>query len=293
MKPKSNQGREHFAVIDTETTWNDEVMSIGIVIADSVSFVPVDKKYYILTPECNFGGMYSYVMLVKGIKVDLKSSRLAVLKNLIDTLQTYYVKSIFAYNASFDYKHLPELQKYMWFDIMKLAAYKQYNKKIPETAECWGTGRLKRNYGVEPIMRMLSGNCGYCEVHNAICDAVDELKIIKLLGHAIEKYNCAQINPVKKSMSKRTSELRMVHKPQTPLEIEPCEIEESIKKRIIADCKYAVGNGIKHKAFGYGIIRNIEVINEEILLLIVRYETVGVSRHLLPDDEHDITLINK
>ena len=85
----------------------------------------------------------------------------------------------------------------------------------------------------------------------------------------------------------------MVHKPQTPLEIEPCEIEESIKKRIIADCKYAVGNGIKHKAFGYGIIRNIEVINEEILLLIVRYETVGVSRHLLPDDEHDITLINK
>lgn len=197
MKPKSNQGREYFAVIDAETTWNDEVMSIGIVIADLVSFAPVDKKYYILTPECNFGGMYSYVMFVKGIKVDLKSSRLAVLKNLIDTLQAYHVKSIFAYNASFDYKHLPELQKYMWSDIMKLAAYKQYNKKIPETAECCGTGRLKRNYGVEPIMRMLSGKKTYREIHNAVCDAVDELEIMKLLGYSIDEYACTHINAPK------------------------------------------------------------------------------------------------
>ncbi|MBK5245441.1 MAG: hypothetical protein JJE18_10630, partial [Eubacteriaceae bacterium] len=46
-----------FAVIDTETTWDDAVMSIGIVIADSVTFELVDKRYYILTPFKDHGGM--------------------------------------------------------------------------------------------------------------------------------------------------------------------------------------------------------------------------------------------
>ena len=41
----------HFAVIDTETNWHDEVMSIGIVIADSVNFKPIGAKYYLLDPE--------------------------------------------------------------------------------------------------------------------------------------------------------------------------------------------------------------------------------------------------
>lgn len=186
--------KNYFAVIDTETTWNDKVMSIGIVISDDVSFESVDKKYYILTPECKSGGMYSYAMLMKDIKVDLKSTRSAVMQSLIGTLQDYNIKYIFAYNASFDYKHLPELQNYVWYDIMKLAAYKQYNKRIPESAECYSTGRLKRNYGVEPIMQLLSGKYSYSETHNAICDAVDELKIMKLLGYTIDKYACAKIN---------------------------------------------------------------------------------------------------
>ena len=35
-----------FAVIDTETNWSDQVMSIGIVIADEITFSPVDIRYY-------------------------------------------------------------------------------------------------------------------------------------------------------------------------------------------------------------------------------------------------------
>ena len=48
-----------FAVIDTKTTWSDEVMSIGIAIADSIDFGLIDKKYYILTPFKSHGGMYT------------------------------------------------------------------------------------------------------------------------------------------------------------------------------------------------------------------------------------------
>ena len=47
-----------FAVIDTETNWADQVMSIGTVIADADSFRPIEAKYHILPIECEIGGMY-------------------------------------------------------------------------------------------------------------------------------------------------------------------------------------------------------------------------------------------
>ena len=76
---------------------------------------------------------------------------------------------------------------------MRIAAYRQYNKYIPETAPCCKTGRLKSNYGVEPIMHMLTGNGGYQETHNAVNDACDELKIVELLALPLETYECARI----------------------------------------------------------------------------------------------------
>ena len=64
-----------FAVIDTETTWDDAVMSIGMVIADTETFALVDKRYYILTPFKDHGGMYSDALYANGIKPDLECSR--------------------------------------------------------------------------------------------------------------------------------------------------------------------------------------------------------------------------
>jgi hypothetical protein len=40
---------------------------------------------------------------------------------------------------------------------------------------------------------MLSGDNGYFEVHNAVRDAEDELRIMELLGQTLEKYECAKI----------------------------------------------------------------------------------------------------
>ena len=292
MNSKRNIDGKFFAVIDTETTWGDEVMSIGIVVADYNTLEPIDKKYYIISPEYKSGGMYSYVLNVKATKTDLLDSRQKVMEHIIKILQKYQIDSIFAYNASFDYNHLPELQAYKWFDIMKKAAYTQYNPKIPRNADCWGTGRLKRNYGVEPITRLLSGNRSYCEVHNAVCDAVDELRIMKLLGYSIEDYGHAQINPKKKPRPIRTKEQRFVPKLPKPTKSVPEESEDIIEKRLIANCKFAIGDRIRHAQYGCGFVRKVEVMNEEILLLTVLYEAIGISLHLLPADEKDITLIN-
>ncbi|PKM61878.1 MAG: hypothetical protein CVU99_01630 [Firmicutes bacterium HGW-Firmicutes-4] len=182
-----------FAVIDTETTWGDEVMSVGIVIADAATFELIDQRYYILTPFKNHGGMYSSALYANGIKPDRECSRERAIAELRHFLSDHGATSMFAYNATFDYRHLPELNHLAWYDIMKVAAYRQHNPSIPPCADCYGTGRLKRGYGVESIYRMLSKKLAYCELHNALTDAIDELKIMKLLNHEIAKYALAKI----------------------------------------------------------------------------------------------------
>ncbi len=182
-----------FAVIDTETTWCDAVMSIGTVIAESETFELIDKRYFILTPFKNQGGMYSYALYANNIKPDLECSREKAIDELRRFLFNHDIETIFAYNAAFDYRHLPELQHFAWHDIMKLAAYRQHNPRIPDCAQCYGTGRLKRGYGVESIYRMLSENLEYCEMHNALTDAIDELIIMRMLNHELGNYAMARI----------------------------------------------------------------------------------------------------
>ncbi len=183
---------DKFAVIDTETNWNDEVMSIGIVIADSETKKKIDEIYYIIDPEYKVGGMYSDELQLDKEKAHI-TNRKQALKEIKKWLNTYHVRKLFAYNASFDKRHLPEYSEYKWYDIMRLAAYRQYNLAIPSSADCFKTGRLKRGYGVEDILKMLSKNKRYRETHNAVLDAQDELEIIRLLGHDIIEYDIALI----------------------------------------------------------------------------------------------------
>ena len=134
----------NFAVIDTETTWSDRVMSIGVAVAREGSFGLVDSRYYILTPEYRAGGMYSDVLDLVAAEHTRTAGRGKALEELRCWLRDLEVEKIFAYNARFDRTHLPELGEFAWFDIMRLAAYRQYNPAIPDWADCCTTGRLKR-----------------------------------------------------------------------------------------------------------------------------------------------------
>ena len=191
---------EKIAVIDTETTWTDEVMSIGVVIASTNNFAVVDKKYYIITPQYIRGGMYSSALNIKSNK-GVIAKRKNSINEIIQLLNFHNVKKIFAYNASFDFRHLPELKKFYWYDIMKVAANKNLNTKIPRHLEFCKNGRLKSGYGVEQMYRMLSGNCKYSESHNAIRDAEDELKILAMLKLDLSIFETYSIinSPSKKS----------------------------------------------------------------------------------------------
>ena len=220
LSPKTSKSAiaSRFAVIDTETNWRDQVMSIGVAIADATTFKCIDCLYYIVDPEYRSGGMYSGVLHYH-VKRNICEaplnyresgkpsseelllsteehvvSRKEALQAIKSYLQELGISSIYAYNGKFDLGHLPELGSFEWYDIMRLAAYKQYNRAIDDSLPCCKTGRLKSNYGVEPITRMLSGDMRYCEVHNAVYDAVDELRIIELLGRSLEEYEVAKIN---------------------------------------------------------------------------------------------------
>ena len=165
-------------------------MSIGVVIAEKDTFKKVDDLYFIVDPEYKIGGMFSMVLPVKGrAPKDILLTR----KRVMEKFKEACVKDLYAYNGSFDKNLLKELASYRWFDIMKIAAYRQYNDKIPASIECCKTGKMKRNYGVEPMMQLLSGNRRYTEVHNALYDAADELEIMRLLGKTLEEYIVAEI----------------------------------------------------------------------------------------------------
>ena len=177
-----------FAVIDTETNWVDQVMSIGVVIADAESFRPLDAKYYILPEPCAIGGMYENTLYLKTPVTPIQCTRQDAISDMKGWLKAAGVTSLFAYNACFDRNHLPELRSFAWFDIMRLAAYRQYNPKIPACADCFSTGKLKRGYGVEAMLRLLSNDPSYHESHNAFFDALEELEIMRLLGHPLKCY---------------------------------------------------------------------------------------------------------
>ena len=177
-----------FAVIDTETNWNDQVMSIGTVIADSDGFRLLAGRYHIITPEYQVGGMFADTLFLDCGRKPIICTREQAMADLSLWLAKYSVENIFAYNARFDRTHLPELGYLNWYDIMRLAAYRQYNPMLPRTADYCSTGRLRRGFGVEPMLHMLSGDCGYRESHNALGDALDELEIMRLLGHPLSAY---------------------------------------------------------------------------------------------------------
>lgn len=178
---------QYFAVIDTETNWYNEVMSVGIVIGDALGYGVKDKRYYVIHPECNAGGMYFDVLRAVDRAEITDCARTECIEDLVDLLSAYDIRDILAYNAPFDYKCLPELHKYVWRDILPVASNRRFNVKLPDNCEYFSTGLLRRGRGVENVMRLIY-NRDYCELHNALQDAIDELLLVKLIDRPLCDY---------------------------------------------------------------------------------------------------------
>ena len=185
---------ENIAVIDTETTFDDDVMSIGVVIADSKSFHVRDRLYLLVDPFYRMPAMFSSAIFHGNVKADGIVKRKEAIERIKSFMEKNSADSFFAYNGRFDKAHLPEISHYPWYDIMRVAAYRQFNSWIGPDVPCCKTGRMKYGYSVEEIYHMISGKRTYSEVHNALTDAEDELKIMEMLGNDISVYEIAKIN---------------------------------------------------------------------------------------------------
>ncbi|MGN0483859.1 MAG: hypothetical protein ACI4HI_09940 [Lachnospiraceae bacterium] len=186
--------KRNIAVIDTETTFSNDVMSIGIVIADSGNFRIKGRLYLLIEPFYKMPAMFSYAIYHGRTKADGIVDRSKAISMINEFMRKNCADSFYAYNGRFDKSHLPELSCYKWYDIMRIAAYRQFNPCISSDKPCCSTGRLKSGYNVECIYNMLSGGPAYFESHNAVMDAEDELKIMAMLGHDISVYEIAKIN---------------------------------------------------------------------------------------------------
>ena len=176
----------NYLLIDTETTYSNKLMTIGGIVFDQ-DFNIIDDFYEMDYHAYMQGGKFKNVVFAAG-----KSPKYTKKEELLNDIRTFYDKwqcqGVFAYNAPFDKKLVSNLTKEKWYDIMKIAAYKQTNRFLPADAEYCKTGRLTKNYSAEAMYRLLSGNSNYVELHNAYQDALDELAIMRLLKVKIEDY---------------------------------------------------------------------------------------------------------
>lgn len=199
--------KENFAVIDTETTWDDRVMSIGMIIAEDGTYIPLNEYYGLISPECTQPGMYSYVLRDGRAQVNNEGPRQEILADVKVLLAEYGVRYIFAYNSSFDERHLPELSDYCWTDIMQTTAYRQYNPFIPNGINFLKTGRMRTGYDVGSMLQMMGAH-RYNEIHNALCDCRDELFIMSKFRKPIEWF----VQNHNKTPEMRMEEYRRIRK---------------------------------------------------------------------------------
>ena len=83
------ENTEIFVVMDTETNWCNEVMSIGVAIANCETFELIDTRYYILNPEYLIGGMFSAVLQINGNPPAIECNRREAVCDLEKWLEKY------------------------------------------------------------------------------------------------------------------------------------------------------------------------------------------------------------
>ncbi|SFH91456.1 hypothetical protein SAMN04487830_11273 [Pseudobutyrivibrio sp. OR37] len=193
-----------FAVIDIETNFMDQVISLGVVIADKTNMHELWSGYYIVNSLYETPSMYGNMLFLENIKEPIIDSRPNIMAIIKNQLEAYGTDRLLAYCGKFDYDRLPELSNYSWCDIADIAAYKQYNEQIPNNISLCATGKIKKGFKVSDMMHYL-GEINYTETHNALGDALDELRMVKLLGLDISIYDEAFIN------RKRPSRREYVH----------------------------------------------------------------------------------
>ncbi|WP_258841735.1 hypothetical protein [Mesomycoplasma ovipneumoniae] len=97
-KEKITNVNKNIAVIDVETNYENEVFSVGVVIADSADFQWFDKEYWIIENNLKVGGMYARNIWASlpfefREEINVVKTRQEMIAQLIHFLKFYEVKN--------------------------------------------------------------------------------------------------------------------------------------------------------------------------------------------------------
>ena len=189
---------EYVAIIDTKTNYLGNAISIGVAIVNA-QFEIQQAQYYLIPEELmNEHASKDDYDIVHVYKTYY--GRLFDCQNHIRTiLNQYNITNIYAYNAFYVKQTLPEMNNYNWFDVARIATYKQYNHKIPINTKCDENGQLLR-YTLSNVMELMT-NGYYRYVNHALYNALDIIQLMKYIGLSIDKYEHAKLTCNKKNIT--------------------------------------------------------------------------------------------
>ncbi len=190
-----NINTDTIAIISVKTNSMGHAIAIGVAVIDANQWQLQQAQYYIISDELLCYYTYDNIYLSHVYKSYF--GKLGDVENHIrKTLTKYQITNIYAYNAQFVCKTCPGLHMYYWYDIMKIAAYKQYNSYLPSNIDYLDNGRIKYKYNIPHIMEYL--NISYFRyVDHALYDVLDELRIMKTLNININTYDIAHVTTAK------------------------------------------------------------------------------------------------
>lgn len=160
---------EYFAVLDASFTWDKELMSFGVVIADKYAMKPVAAEYYIIEsaarkPSPDSDGLYHTT------QKPVAGTRQFVMQQFVRLLHRYTVRDIFTYSRhDHEYWSFRWINDLQWHDIEYMTAEAVANRNI-----MLGPGDLNR----ERMHKILTGSIA-SGTDNALTDAIEELTMMR------------------------------------------------------------------------------------------------------------------
>ena len=160
---------EYFAVLDASFTWDNELMSFGVAIADKYSMKPVAAEYYIIESAARKSGPDSDG-LYHTTQRPVSGTRQFVMQQFVRLLYRYKVNDIFTYSRhDREYWNFKWINNLVWHDIEYMTS-----EIVKQRRLMLAPSDLNR----ERMHRIITGKMA-SGIDNALTDAVEELTMLQ------------------------------------------------------------------------------------------------------------------
>lgn len=165
------------AVLRTMTNSEGSLCAVGVVITNTADWRPIAEYRYVIAPEAETADQDVLFLPVEKDCICTSCRSEHLLFRLKQMLSEEKVQYIVSYGSSARF-FLPGIDL-PWLDIQNVSAYRKYNPFIPKKAKLYRNGRMKSGYGMEAMMRIVTGDKSYIRTGNPVRDCEADLCILE------------------------------------------------------------------------------------------------------------------